>query len=124
MQIIPATGKSVAEKMGVKQYKLDNPKDNIKLGTWALDEMHDRYKNNSLYAIASYNAGSTILSKWLGERSFSDPDEFVENIPFEETQGYVKNVFGNYWNYLRLYNPEVSNQVAKYADGQPTALKK
>lgn len=124
MQIIPATGKSVAEKMGVKQYKLDNPKDNIKLGTWALDEMHDRYKNNSLYAIASYNAGSTIISKWLGERSFSDPDEFVENIPFEETQGYVKNVFGNYWNYLRLYNPEVSNQVAKYADGQPTALKK
>ncbi|MEY2979181.1 MAG: hypothetical protein RLZZ435_3320, partial [Cyanobacteriota bacterium] len=36
---------------------------------------------------------------------------FVEQIPFPETQGYVESVFENYWNYLRLYNPEVAELV-------------
>ncbi|NEQ83812.1 MAG: lytic transglycosylase domain-containing protein, partial [Moorea sp. SIO2I5] len=40
-----------------------------------------------------------------------DLDEFVETIPFGETRNYVKQVLGNYWNYLRLYNPEVSQQL-------------
>jgi soluble lytic murein transglycosylase len=123
MQVMPETSKWVAENIGVKKYSLENPNDNVKLGTWYLDEIHDRYKNNSMLAIASYNAGSGNLSKWLQGKKVSDPDEFVEAIPFEETQGYVKNVFGNYWNYLRLYNPKISQQVAKYSEGQPTALK-
>lgn len=123
MQVMPETSKWVAENIGLKKYSLENPNDNVKLGTWYLDEIHDRYKNNSMLAIASYNAGSGNLSKWLQGKKVSDPDEFVEAIPFDETQGYVKNVFGNYWNYLRLYNPKISQQVAKYSEGQPTAFK-
>jgi soluble lytic murein transglycosylase len=46
-------------------------------------------------------------------------DEFVETIPYDETQGYVKSVFENYWNYLRLYNPEVSQRVAQVSPSQP-----
>ena len=58
------------------------------------------------------------VSNWLKQKLPTDPDEFVEAIPFEETQGYVKNVFGNYWNYLRLYNPEVSQQLAQHSASQ------
>ncbi|GAC1490063.1 MAG: transglycosylase SLT domain-containing protein [Chamaesiphon sp.] len=121
MQVIPSTADWVAKSTNLTQYSLENPNDNIELGTWYLDSTHRQYNNNSMLAIASYNAGSGNVSKWLQEKGSIDPDEFVETIPFEETKGYVKNVFGNYWNYLRLYNPDVSQQLAKYSAGQPTA---
>jgi soluble lytic murein transglycosylase len=62
-------------------------------------------------AAASYNAGPGNVSKWVKKIGFNNPDEFVEDIPFDETQGYVRNVLGNYWNYLRIYNPAISEKV-------------
>ncbi len=115
MQVMPGTAKWIAEQINLQQYNAEDPNDNIKLGTWFLDYTHREYDNNSLFAIASYNAGPGNVSKWRNELGISDPDEFVEAIPFDETRGYVRQVFGNYWNYLRLYNPEISQLVAKYA---------
>lgn len=120
MQVMPGTSKWIAEKIDLKEYSTENPNDNIKLGTWFLDYTHEQYDNNSLFAIASYNAGPGNVSKWLRELSISNPDEFVEAIPFDETRGYVRQVFGNYWNYLRLYNPKISRLVAKYSATHPT----
>ena len=122
MQVIPSTAKWIAPKINLKEYKLNDPKDNINLGTWFLDSTHQQYNNNSLLAVASYNAGPGNVSKWLKDKASVDPDEFVETIPFEETRGYVKNVFGNYWNYLRLYNPQTSQVLAKYSAAQETPL--
>ncbi len=122
MQVMPGTSKWVAEKTNLKQYNLEIPNDNIRLGTWFLDYTHGEYDNNSLLAVASYNAGPGNVSKWLRELGISDPDEFVEAIPFDETRGYVRQVFGNYWNYLRLYNPEISQLMAKYSLRSPKAL--
>ncbi|HEY9875159.1 MAG TPA: lytic transglycosylase domain-containing protein, partial [Candidatus Obscuribacterales bacterium] len=120
MQLIPTTAASEAKTNNLDKYALENPKDNIQLGTAYLDTTHRHYNNNSMLAVASYNAGPGNVSKWLKERGSLDSDQFVESIPFEETKGYVKNVFGNYWNYLRLYNPEISQQLAKYSPAQPT----
>jgi soluble lytic murein transglycosylase len=89
------------------------------LGTWYLDHTHQQYSNNSMLAIASYNAGPGNVAKWLQTIPKKDPDEFVEEIPFDETKNYVRQVFGNYWNYLRLYNPEVSGIVTKYSEIHP-----
>lgn len=115
MQVMPGTAKWIAEKTNLKQYNTENPNDNIKLGTWFLDYTHQQYDNNSLLAVASYNAGPGNVSKWLRQLGTRDPDEFVEAIPFDETRGYVRQVFGNYWNYMRLYNPKVSALVARYS---------
>jgi soluble lytic murein transglycosylase len=123
MQIVPETAALVAKQMNIKQYALDNPNDNVKLGTWLLEWSHQHYNNNSLLAVASYNASSGKVTTWLEEKVFNDPDEFVEAIPFEETQDYVKQVFGNYWNYLRLYNPSVGQQIAKYSSAQTITLR-
>ncbi|HEY9708543.1 MAG TPA: transglycosylase SLT domain-containing protein [Oculatellaceae cyanobacterium] len=123
MQLIPDTGELVAQKLNLKEYDLDNPNDNVNLGTWLLDSTHQQYNNNSLLAVASYNAGSGKVSKWLQGRRAIDPDEFIEAIPYEETRDYVKQVFGNYWNYLRLYNPQVGQQVAKYSTAQPITMR-
>ncbi|MFB2893540.1 transglycosylase SLT domain-containing protein [Aerosakkonemataceae cyanobacterium BLCC-F50] len=114
MQIMPDTGKWVAQQISVKDYNLENPNDNIRLGTWYLDHTHETYNNNSLLAVASYNAGPGNVSKWINELGFTDPDEFVEYIPFPETKGYVEHVFENYWNYLRLYNPEIAQMLTQY----------
>ncbi|MBE9228294.1 transglycosylase SLT domain-containing protein [Phormidium sp. LEGE 05292] len=114
MQIMPATGKWVAQQISVKDYNLENPNDNIRLGTWYLDHTHDTYNNNSLLAVASYNAGPGNVSKWINQLGLTDPDEFVEYIPFPETKGYVEHVFENYWNYLRLYNPQIAQMLTQY----------
>ncbi len=113
MQVMPETGEWIADKINLSSYQLDNPNDNIKLGTWYLDYTHREYNQNSLLAVASYNAGPGNVADWINRFGFRDPDQFVEKIPFPETYGYVKSVFGNYWNYLRLYNPEVAQKLAK-----------
>ncbi|NJK27421.1 MAG: transglycosylase SLT domain-containing protein, partial [Coleofasciculaceae cyanobacterium SM2_3_26] len=112
MQVMPDTGSWVAGKIGLDAYALDNPDNNIQLGTWYLDYTHQEYSNNSLLAVASYNAGPGNVADWLARFGFDDPDVFVERIPFDETRDYVEKVFGNYWNYLRLYNPQIQEQLA------------
>lgn len=119
MQVMPGTAQYIAEKINLPQYNLENPQQNIQMGTWYLDYTHKKFGNHSLLAIASYNAGWNNVSKWLSQLNQADPDEFVEAIPFDETRGYVRQVFGNYWNYLRLYNPQISHLVAKYSDIHP-----
>lgn len=116
MQVMPDTADWVANQTNLKSYNLENPQDNINLGTWYLDYTHREYANNSLYAVASYNAGPGSVADWISRFGATDPDRFVEQIPFDETRGYVEAVFGNYWNYLRLYNPEVSQKLAQYSE--------
>lgn len=118
MQIMPETGEWVAERINLKNYQLEKPEDNIKMGTWYLDFTHSEYNNNSLLAVASYNAGPGNVSRWVERMSLRDPDEFVEKIPFPETKGYVKSVFGNYWNYLRLYDPQIGEKLAQVSGGR------
>jgi soluble lytic murein transglycosylase len=115
MQIMPDTGSWIASKKGVNSYNLDRPEDNINFGTWYLDYTHSRFSDNSMLAVASYNAGPGAIGRWVESRGLGDPDEFVNNIPYDETRDYVSKVFGNYWNYLRLYSPSVQQQITALA---------
>lgn len=119
MQVMPDTAMWVAEKIKLKQYQLNDPDDNIKLGTWYLDYTHGEYADNSMLAVASYNAGPGAVAGWVTKKGMADPDDFVEAIPYSETKGYVKSVFENYWNYLRLYNPEISQKLAQVSAQHP-----
>ncbi|TVP61822.1 MAG: tail length tape measure protein [Nodularia sp. (in: Bacteria)] len=121
MQIMPATGEWIAPQINLdsKTINLEDPNENINLGTWYLDFTHRQFNNNSMLAIASYNAGPGNVARWLRTIGKNDPDDFVEDIPFNETKNYVRQVFGNYWNYLRLYNPEMSAKVARYSETHP-----
>ncbi|OLP18937.1 tail length tape measure protein [Leptolyngbya sp. 'hensonii'] len=115
MQVMPDTADWVAGKIRLKNYKLSDPIDNINLGTWYLDYTHREYQDNSLLAVASYNAGPGNVADWISKQGLHDPDEFIEAIPFDETRDYVKSVFGNYWNYLRLYDPATAQKLTKYS---------
>lgn len=119
MQVMPETGAFIASNIKVKEFKLADPETNIKFGTWYLDHTHLEYNNNSMLAVASYNAGPGAVGGWLSKAKTQDPDEFIESIPYSETRGYVKSVLGNYWNYLRLYNPEISQRLAQVTSDHP-----
>ncbi|MDJ0532345.1 MAG: transglycosylase SLT domain-containing protein [Xenococcaceae cyanobacterium MO_207.B15] len=118
MQVMPATGKTAAKNIGLANYSLTNPEDNINIGTYYLDYTHNRYNNNSMLAIASYNAGPNNVAKWISRYGLNDFDEFVEQIPFRETKGYVESVFENYWNYMRIYNPEIAQMFEQITAAQ------
>ncbi len=112
MQVMPETAEWIGEQTGTDSYSLTKPEDNVKFGTWFLNFTHEQFGNNSLFAVASYNAGPGSVDEWIKEGGFANADEFVENIPYPETKGYIDSVFGGYWNYLRLYNPEIAAKVA------------
>jgi len=113
MQVMPATGRWIAQQIGLAQYSLTNPADNLYLGSWYFDYTHRTYQDNTLLALASYNGGPGNVARWLNRFGFEDPDVFVEQIPFPETRGYVKSVFGNYWNYWQLYTQEGRTLVSQ-----------
>mgnify|MGYP001796846062 FL=1 len=117
MQVMPDTADWIVGQIGENpsdlETLLETPNENIRLGTWYLDYTHREYSDNSMFAVASYNAGPGSVADWIA-RGYGDPDVFVKNIPFPETQGYVESVFGGYWNYLRLYNPAISRQMAQF----------
>ncbi|NJK64885.1 MAG: transglycosylase SLT domain-containing protein [Synechococcaceae cyanobacterium SM2_3_1] len=121
MQVMPSTGAWIAGQLGLQQYTLTYPGDNLYLGAWYLDYTHRTYNDNTVLALASYNGGPGNVAKWLNQLGFSDPDVFIEKIPFLETRGYVKAVLGNYWNYWQLYTQEgetlLSEQFQRRLDG-------
>ena len=54
-------------------------------------------------ALASYNAGESAVRRWMAERPGIEREEFIDDIPYQETQGYVKKILGTADDYRRLY---------------------
>jgi soluble lytic murein transglycosylase len=105
MQILPSTASHIAARNGLNYSKssdLLRPKTNIKLGSAYLRNLYEG-SGNMMYSVASYNAGPGAVQKWVENYRSNDLDAFVEDIPYSETQNYVKKVFRSYWCYKRLY---------------------
>jgi len=106
MQLMPATGRRFAKRAGIPTFSratLTNPESNIKIGMTYFKELIDRFGSAHL-ALASYNAGESRVSQWLSERPGVDQDQFIDDIPYPETQGYVKRILGTAEDYRRLYS--------------------
>ncbi|MBN1576623.1 MAG: transglycosylase SLT domain-containing protein [Chitinispirillaceae bacterium] len=104
MQIMPYTGKYIAEKKG-KDFSADSlymPYYNIHFGVFYLHELQQEFDSNSVLTLAAYNAGPHNAKKWKEQNKNDEFDLFVENIGFTETRNYVKKVMGNYWTYRFL----------------------
>lgn len=100
-QVMPATARQVATSIRLRGFKVDDlwePDTNIRIGTWYFGRMLERFKHPAL-AAAAYNAGPGNLSKWLARGMPESVDAFVEEIPFDETRGYVKRVLRSYATY-------------------------
>lgn len=107
MQLMPATAKETAKKIGVSysSSKLtSDPEYNTQLGSSYLATQLQTYSGSLLLAAAAYNAGGGNANKWItayGDPRADnvDPVVWVELIPFQETRKYVQRVLGNYLVY-------------------------
>lgn len=105
MQMMPATARMTAGSKGKKfnPLWLTDPEYNIRLGTKHLRELLNQYHQDTVYTLAAYNAGAGAVNRW--RKAFGDlpRDEFVENIPYQETRDYVKKIVGYMAVYRSLY---------------------
>ena len=86
---------------GVAQ-KLYDPAYNIRVASRYLRQVLQAFHGNVEQTLAAYNAGDLRVKDWLGQRSFREPAEFVESIPFRETRLYVETVMRDEVVYRRL----------------------
>jgi soluble lytic murein transglycosylase len=109
MQVMPSTGKAIFQQLGIPGFsasKLRDPDVSLRLGTYHLKEVIDRFNGSLELALAAYNAGASRADEWITWGNFEEPAEFVETIPFTETRGYVQSVLRNRDMYRRLYGPQ------------------
>jgi len=115
MQLMPTTARWMAKvdpaisQADIK--RLEDPESSLRLGAYYLRRMLATWDGNIVYALASYNAGAGNVKKWIRAHGHQSLDQFVESIPYSETQGYVKRVLGNYAAYYSLY-PSADEAVA------------
>jgi soluble lytic murein transglycosylase len=91
---------------------LTQPETNIRLGMRYFKDLIDRF-GGAHYALASYNAGEHRIVRWIAERPGFDQDEFIDDIPFPETQNYVKRILGTADDYRRLYGGGVLSTATR-----------
>ncbi|WP_234121488.1 lytic transglycosylase domain-containing protein [Clostridium hydrogenum] len=106
MQMTPDTGEWVAQKMGIKNFKLDdlyNPECNIKMGCWYLRNLADEFNNDPKLYLAAYNGGRGNVQKWLNDKNHSKDGKNLHYIPYKETDRYVKKVMVDFDVYKKLY---------------------
>jgi soluble lytic murein transglycosylase len=95
MQLLPSTARIVARRARLTQPSasdLADPNINIRLGSYHLAWLIERYQGQTPLAIAAYNAGEHRVDRWISESSDMPMDVWIERIPFRETRNYVKNV--------------------------------
>lgn len=109
MQLMPATAKWVAKRLGLDDYSHDKIHDlntNIELGTYYMRHTLDLMNGQAVMATAAYNAGPSRAKRWMA----SEPLEaaiYIETIPFSETRGYVQKVMAN----AHIYAPRLGTKI-------------
>jgi soluble lytic murein transglycosylase len=116
MQVMPATARWTARKIGLNDFKphhINERDTNIAIGTGYLKLVLDSFDGSMPLAAAAYNAGPSRSRNWRGQDGdpMLEAAIWAENVPFPETRDYVKKVLSNTTNYAALIS------------GQPQSLK-
>jgi len=114
MQIMPDTGKALAETLSCPftKQQLKEPSYNLALGQTYLKQLLSapNIQNNLLWVSVAYNAGPGNLIKWERKMSYdNDPLLFLESIPSKETRSFTERVLMNYWVYRGLTNQSLAS---------------
>ena len=97
MQLMPATAEDVAKKNGINltEENILDPDINIKIGTKYISTLLNKYECIEV-ALAAYNAGSGNVDKWIANGTIKADGSDVENIPFKETNNYIRKIMRDY----------------------------
>ncbi len=108
MQIMKETAEDVARKYNIEidfnnsEREILNVQNNIKIGTKYLAVLLEKYKNIEV-AVAAYNAGIGTVDNWIEKEIIKSDGSDIENIPYKETNNYVRKILRNYKIYQDLY---------------------
>lgn len=108
MQLMDNTAKEVANRIHIKydENTLYDPESNIQIGTRYFSELMKKYDQNIYISLAAYNAGQGTVDKWISEERIQSDGSDIENIPYKETNNYVRKIMKNYEKYQKLYKEE------------------
>lgn len=109
MQLMPATAKWAAKRMGMSGYRSDMIHDlstNIEIGTYYMRYTLDLMSGQAVMATAAYNAGPSRAKRWMGQQPM-EAAIYIETIPFAETRGYVQKVMAN----AHFYAPRLGTKM-------------
>jgi soluble lytic murein transglycosylase len=113
MQVMPATARWTARKIGLNNFgveQLNDRETNIAIGTGYLKLVLDDFNGSMPLAAAAYNAGPSRPRNWRNGPVI-EAAAWAENVPFNETRDYVKKVLSNTTTYAAILS------------GQPQSLK-
>ena len=107
MQIMPATGADLANKLGwppdYSDADLYRPLVSIRLGTEYLAKQREKFNGDFYAALAAYNAGPGNAEQWKAMAP-DDPDLFLEMIRYVETRKYIRGIYEVFNIYRLLYD--------------------
>jgi len=120
MQIMPATGRSIAKGVGIENFSTDmlyNPEIAIQMGTWHIHVLKEKYGGNVPAALAAYNAGTGNADKWIRMGILND-------LPYGQTRTYVANVQEYMQVYHKLYQDRLQLTGEAVAHNSEPIVKK
>lgn len=115
MQLMPATAKWVAKKIGLRDFshgRVNDTETNVLLGTTYMRLVMENLDNHPVLASAAYNAGPGRARKWRADRPLEGAI-YAETIPFSETRDYVKKVMSNAVYYSAIFNGKADSLKAR-----------
>lgn len=116
MQLMPQTAHKF--KGGIKvdlkhASDLYDARTNIQIGSSYLKHLLNKLGSIPL-ALAAYNGGEDPVNDWVRKGNYATIDEFIEDIPYDETRNYVKKVMTSYFEYLRTNGGPDTASAGKY----------
>jgi soluble lytic murein transglycosylase len=125
MQLMPATARWVARKVGMSDFSADRVTEvdvNLRLGTSYLRMVLDDLDGHPALATAAYNAGPGRPRAWRAALPRSvEGAVFAETIPFNETRDYVKKVMSNSVYYAALFEDRAQSLKTRLGTVAPKA---
>ena len=110
MQIMQATARWIAQRLGIKGFDpqhMQDPGKNIRFGAYYLKHVQTSLDGSPVLATAAYNAGPSRAQRWR-DTAPMESAVYIESIPFAETRDYVKKVMSNAMYYAaRFGQPSV-----------------
>jgi len=110
MQIMPETGRWIANQMGIKDYKTEDlftSRTNIRMGCWYVGELYHEFQGNMALVMMAYNAGRGQTAAWMEQNNWNYDFNQLEKIPYPETREYVQRVLHDRDRYYLYYRDKI-----------------
>jgi len=112
LQMIPPTTRRVVEQLDMEWSEdlLYQPEMNVKVGSWYIGRLAQKFKGQIPLAAGSFNSGPRPVMRWLDQHGQRPMDELVELVAYTPTREYMKKVTDYYAHYVLLYEGRAYRQ--------------